>query len=143
MVVTMIINAVMPFSALATAWLSPMVGQKMDRQYTKDPYITKKTGMQQYKDLFGSSEGYVLHVKYSAILNTVFVTMMYGVGLPILFPIAALCCFNYWICERIICAYYVKLPPSLDQKLTENFLAKVKWAPLFLLFNGYWMVSNK
>ena len=37
----------------------------------------------------------------------------------------------------------MRLPPSLDDKLMINFSNKVKFAPLFLVFNGYWMVSNK
>jgi len=39
---------------------------------------------------------------------------MYGIGLPILFPIAAFTLINIWITERIIVAYYTKLPPALD-----------------------------
>ena len=31
-----------------------------------------------------------MHYKYSTLLNVVFVTMMYGLGMPILFPIACL-----------------------------------------------------
>ena len=53
-----------------------------------NPYKTKKTGMAAFKDLW-SGWDYVVHFKYSFVLNVVFVTMMYGVGMPILFPIAA------------------------------------------------------
>jgi len=30
-----------------------------------------------------------MHYKYSTMLNTTFITMMFGAGMPILFPIAA------------------------------------------------------
>lgn len=69
--------------------------------------------------------------------------MMYGVGMPLLFPIAAFNFFNQWICERYIVAYYMKLPPALDNKLTLNCLDRIKLAPILLIFNGYWMLSNK
>jgi len=50
-------------------------------------------------DLYSGPE-YKIHFKYSAILNTTYVTMMYGVGMPILFPIAALSYFVFWATER-------------------------------------------
>jgi hypothetical protein len=68
---------------------------------------------------------------------------MYGMGMPILFVIAAFNFLNQWVCERIIVAYQMKLPPSLDDKLTNNCINMLKWAPILLLFNGYWMISNK
>jgi len=30
----------------------------------------------------------------------------------------------------------------MDDSLSKNALNLAKWAPIFLLFNGYWMVSN-
>ena len=33
-------------------------------------------------------------------MNVTFVTMMYGVGMPILFPIAAISYFMFWLVER-------------------------------------------
>jgi len=40
--------------------------------------------------------------------------MMYGLGMPILFPIAAFTLFNTWIAERITVAWLVRQPPALD-----------------------------
>ena len=44
--------------------------------------------------------------------------------------------------ERILVAYVVRQPPALDSKLTDNCVKMLQYAPLFLLFNGYWMLSN-
>ena len=60
-----------------------------------------------YKSLYSGPE-YTIHFKYSGILNITFITMMYGAGLPILFPLAALNFFNQWVCERIIVAKQVQ-----------------------------------
>lgn len=98
--------------------------------------------MAQYKDLYSGAD-YVIHFKYSGVLNIVYITMMYGMGMPILFVLAAFNFFNQWVCERIIVAYQMKLPPALDDKLTINCINMLKWAPILLLFNGYWMISNK
>jgi len=68
--------------------------------------------------------------------------MMYGIGLPILFPIAAFNYLNSYICERIIVSFQVKLPPVMDETLTNNMISKCKYAPLLMMMNGYWMLSN-
>ncbi len=95
-----------------------------------------------FKYLWNEGE-YVIHFKYSTIFNSVYVSMMYGIGMPILFPITAFTLFNLWLCERIAIVYYSKLPPSLDDTLTLNALSVLRWAPLLLLMNSFWMLSNK
>jgi len=42
----------------------------------------------------------------------------------------------------MIVAWYMKQPPALDDKLSNNALSMLKFAPLVFLFNGYWMLSN-
>ena len=37
----------------------------------------------------------------------------------------------------------MKLPPALDDKLTKNCINMLQMAPIVLLFNGYWMISNR
>lgn len=83
---TMMIQAVMvPYGTLCAAWTVPKMKQCMDKP--SEPYKTKKTSMHAYKTLYGGKD-YVIHVKYSGVLNVTFITMMYGIGMPILFPIA-------------------------------------------------------
>jgi hypothetical protein len=139
---TMLINSILPYVGLTTSYLIPKIKRKLDQKFSNDPYKTKKTSMGAYKDLYSGSD-YVIHFKYSGILNIVYITMMYGVGMPILFPIAAFNFINQYICERIIVAYFMKQPPALDDKLTKNALDMLKYAPLIMLFNGYWMLSNR
>lgn len=98
--------------------------------------------MGMFKYLWNEGD-YIIHFKYSSVMNTVYVTLMYGIGLPILFPISAFSLFNLWVSERISIAYYSKLTPALDDTLTINALSVLKWAPLILLMNCYWMLSNK
>jgi hypothetical protein len=31
----------------------------------------------------------------------------------------------------------------MDNSLSNNALGQIKWAPLFLLFNGFWIVDNQ
>ena len=69
--------------------------------------------------------------------------MMYGLGLPILFPIAAISYFIFWVVERYQVAYSYPMPPALDDRLTKNAVSLLQYSPLLLLANGYWMISNK
>ena len=128
----------MPYITLVQTFMIPYVKKLLDN---KDPYKTKKTGMAAFKALWSGGD-YVIHFKYSQVLNVTFITMMYGVGMPLLFPIAAFNLFNQWVTERIMVAYYMKIPPALDDKITNNALRVLKYAPLFLLINGYWQMSN-
>jgi len=138
---TMLINSIMPYVGLVTGFLIPAIKRKLDRKFGSSVYVTKKTSMAMYKDLYSGAE-YVIHFKYSNILNIMYITMMYGLGMPLLFPIAAFNFMNQYICERLIVAYQVRLLPALDTKLTENALDMLKWSPILFLFNGYWMISN-
>lgn len=98
--------------------------------------------MAKYKLLYGGGD-YLIHFKYSEFMNVYYITMMYGIGIPLLFPVAALYCFNAYVSERIIVAYYMRLPPSMDDSLTKMAVSMLKNGPLFLLCNGWWMLSNK
>lgn len=101
----MIINSVFPYVEFGIAYAQRFAFRLMDRSWGNDTYKTKKTSMQLYIDLYSGPE-YFIHFKYSGILNVTFVTMMYGVGLPILFPIAAFTYFNLYTLERLLVAYF-------------------------------------
>lgn len=108
----------------------------------KDPrYITQKKQMYTYLDLYLGPE-YLAHFKYSSIFNVMYVTCLFGVGMPILFPIASLTFGIFWLHERYHVAYTYRKPPDLDFTLTENAINILKGLPLILVMNGYWMLSN-
>jgi hypothetical protein len=98
--------------------------------------------MQIYINLYSGPE-YLIHVKYSGVLNVAFVTMMYGLGVPILFAVAAFTYFLLYSQERILVAYFYQLPPTFDDKMTKNAVKTLRWAAVIHLFFGYWMLSNK
>lgn len=137
----MIINSFMPYVGLITAFGIPALLRWLDRGRTNDLYSTKKTSMAVYRALYSGKE-YVIHFKQSGLINIVFVSLMYGIGMPGLFPIAAFNFLNQYIAERIIVSYNVPLPPSLDDRLTKSVISILQYAPLLLLANGYWMISN-
>jgi hypothetical protein len=76
-------------------------------------------------------------------MNIVFITMMFGTGLPILFPIAAASLTVLFCLEKFMLYYVYKQPPTYDEKLNNSVLSNLSYAPLFLLSFGYWILTNK
>ena len=142
---TMLINAFFPVIMQVIADLQVWLFRRMDQGWEKDPmerpYKTKLTQVSQYVEMY-SGPPYIVHFKYSSVFNCVYVTMLYGVGLPIMFPIAVLTFAIFWSLERYHMAYSYRLPPSLDDKLTKNAVRVLKFSPVMLLANGYWMLSQ-
>lgn len=145
---TMILNAFMPpvYEAItnALAWLSQSIdnGWRCCKPKKERDYFTKKTQIYQYLELYTGPD-YIVHYKYSGVLNITFVTMMYGFGLPMLFPIAFVSYFVIWATERYQLAYTYQLPPAMDDKMTQNAMSLLSYTPLLFLLNGYWMLSNR
>lgn len=76
-------------------------------------------------------------------MNITFVTFMYGLALPLLFPIALLAFFILYVTERLTITYYYKKPPMYDEKMNEAALGILKWAPFFMVIFGFWQLGNK
>jgi len=84
----------------------------------------------------------MIHQKFSETLNVLYVAFTYGLGIPILFPIACVAFIMYWFSERFMIARYYPLPPAMTNDLMKSFIAFAEGAPVLLLINGYWMISN-
>jgi len=102
---------------------------------------TKCVTYKQYEDLYAGPE-YSMHFKYSAIIMQVYMSFMYGMMIPILFPLALFGFFNMYVNERILLAYYYKQPPVYDLDLHLEALKKVKVAPLLMFMLSYWAIGN-
>lgn len=139
---TLFIQSFMPIVGVCVGFGVPKVKQLLNNKFTGNQYITKSTSMAKYKAIYGGPE-YLVHFKFSELLNVSFVAMMYGLGMPLLFPLAALGLFSAYVAERIALAFIARQPPAMDDALTQNCLDMIKYAPLFLLCNGYWMIGNK
>lgn len=105
LVQTMFINAFMPpiFEILTNVqvWIYQVrdSGWRCCTNKATRMYKTRKTQIFDYIDLYSGPE-YIIHYKQAQVLNIVFVTMMYGLGMPILFPIAFISFFIIYATER-------------------------------------------
>lgn len=64
-------------------------------------------------DLYSGQE-FIIDYKYSQILNIVFITMTFGYGIPLLFPLAALQFLVFYVIEVLQLFYSYKQPPMYD-----------------------------
>ena len=113
--------------------------KRRDRKNTEGG--TKQTSIQGYIDLF-SGPKFDVHFRYANILNIVYVTMMYGAALPILFPIALFSIGLLYLQENYMLYYAYKKPPTYDEQLNKKVVKALKFSPLFLTGFSFWQLSN-
>ena len=92
-------------------------------------------------DLY-SGPDYLIHFRYAALLNIIFVTMFYGTGLPILYPIAFVSILILYLSELILIHYWFQRPPMYDEKMSSTALGILPIAGVIGCMISYWMVSN-
>ena len=93
----------------------------LDKGFSCKSDRTKSKTIQQYVNLHSGPE-YMMHFKYAAMLNVIFVTFMYGIAVPLLFPIAFLFFAVSYIVERLTLAYSYRKPPMFDDVLNKSAL---------------------
>lgn len=78
--------------------------RKKEHMKYRGPVVTRCVTVQQYNKLYGGQQ-YRLHYQYSTILLQVYMALLYGMFVPILFPIVLFSIVNLYICEKINLAY--------------------------------------
>ena len=96
---TMIFNIAYPVIEFLLFYSIRFIKRFIDSGFSLSKDQTKKQVIIDYVDLYSGPE-YVIHYKYSFIMNVVFMTFMFGAGLPILFPLAVCSLLVLYIMER-------------------------------------------
>lgn len=138
----LVFTAVWPFIEISVYGGLSYLYRFIDKGFSFKKYKTNCKTIQQYINLYSGPE-YLIHYKYSSMLNIVFVTFMYGVALPVLFPVGLACFIISYFVEKILLVYYYREPPSYDSKLNNTAISILLWAPFFMFSVGYWFMSNK
>ena len=86
---TIMIESLIPFIRMTKMLTVRRLKIWLDTGFSNDPYKTKKTNMHSYKDVY-CGEIMKIHFLYAETLSITFCTMLYGLHMPILFPLAAL-----------------------------------------------------
>jgi len=140
-VAAMVFNLYYPIIEVAMYWGLRVFFRCLDRG-CKCRGPTKSTSIQGYVSVY-QGPLYYMHYKYSSILTIVYMTMMYGFGMPVLFPIAMVSFVVLYFVEKLMLFYGYVMPPMYDERLSNDVLNKLQFAPLLYLIFGYWMASNQ
>lgn len=88
------------------SWYEVRSDQSWIKDKAKARYSTKCTQIMQFLEIH-SGPDHEVHVKYAEVLNVVFVTLMYGPGLPVLYLVAVIHYFIYWNVARYSVVYQI------------------------------------
>ena len=89
-----------------------------------------------------SGPQFEIQYKYAYMITLTWVTMLFGPGIPILFPIALIGMINLYTTNQVMLAYVCKRPPTYDESMTITTIRLLKLAPLLYALMGAWLFSN-
>jgi len=101
------LNCLIPVIVCILAFIKPKIPQWLDNGFSGNIYKTKKKSILQLKELYRGDE-FKIAIKYSDSMLVWYIAMMYGLGMPLLFPLAGLSSLLFWVCERIQVAYALR-----------------------------------
>ena len=113
----------------------------MDRKSIFENNTTEKITPKGYMDIYGGPE-VALPGRYASMMNHIFTSFMYGLVMPIMFPIVVFSLINNYMIERYRFAYQYRTPPQLDNGLNAWALKILSKAPLFMMCFGCWQLGN-
>jgi hypothetical protein len=108
----------------------------------KDNKRTSKLYNVDYANLISGSE-LELSDPYTKLLCMIIICMMFGLGLPILFPLTLLYIVVIYVIYRVCIVYWFQKPPLMDDSLSNIFIYFVKYAVVFYVGFSYWMLTNR
>ncbi|ETL28741.1 hypothetical protein L916_17967 [Phytophthora nicotianae] len=131
---TMLINAIMPHCILL---LQLCVIGPLKRCLTRRSVRTQEKMDQLY-----AGPTFDLAVRYPMILNSVFVTLVFCGGSPVLLFIATLACTaTFWI-DKLSLLWLYSVKTAYDEALGETVLGLLPWALVAHLAFSSWMYGN-
>ncbi len=85
----------------------------------------------------------IIDFRYAGLVLNVFIAMIFGPGIPILFPIALINLSIMYVCDRLMTAYFYSQPPMFGLDMTDSALKRLQVAGTIYFATAYWMLSNK
>jgi hypothetical protein len=85
---------------------------------------------------------YLMHFKYAALICMIYVTFLYGLFIPIMFPITLFGIFNTYITEKLGLIYLYRKPPMFDDSLIRRAFALMEHAPFLMFLMAYWATGD-
>ncbi len=137
----MILNIITPHIAPLIFYLLANTKRCCDRNCCNKGKKTKKVTRQEYLNLY-IGPNFDIGTRYSQMLSTIFVTLVYSSGMPILY----ICCclffiLTYWVDKCLILKFY-KNPPRIDLYISRLFDLIIIFAIIVHYGFGIWTYGD-
>jgi len=140
----MIFNIFWPFIEFSLFWAIRTVYRMLDQCKLIPNDAVNRTQvktLQGYEDLYSGPE-FLMHYKYSSIMNTVFMCFLFGPVMPLVFPVGLLALITLYSVERLMIFYSYQRPPMVDNAIIRNSLLLFRLCPLLYYIVGMWAFSS-
>ena len=98
-------------------------------------------GIQDFVKIHSGPEFY-MDYSYAHIINVIFMTFLFGPGMPVLFPLAWLSLVSHYVTESLSMAYVYVKPAMYDEKIHKVAFSFLAFAPVLYCAMGAWVFSN-
>ena len=102
---TMIINAFYPIITVSWLFSKYYYSRIKDRGCKCQHKYSSSLTIQEYV-MAHIGAGFSIDGRYSVLLRLIFVTLMYGTGMPLMYPIALLTCVVIYVVDRYCLLYF-------------------------------------
>lgn len=96
----------------------------------------------EFLDLYAGPE-YCFYYKCANINMMVFITLLFGSAMPMLYIICLFSIGIQYFIERLSLTYFYRLPPKFNDRCTMLNIKLMSCAPLLSLFLTFWLYTNK
>jgi hypothetical protein len=104
--------------------------------------LTRKRMRKEFLELYIGPE-FAMGIRYSQILTTIFVILLYSPGIPILYVLCFIFFFiTYWL-DKILVLRVYRTPPQINLYMTKLFIILLFLGVILHLGFSIWMYGNK
>lgn len=138
---TMLINIITPHTGAIVGLFIGSLTKCLDRGCTCDHRRTKQRLQEDYEHKYTGPE-FLIEIRYSQILASFYIMMIYSSGMPLLYPIGMLQYFmTYWTDKFLFLRLY-RTPPRYGIEMSEVVRKTMVFGVLVHWLFGFYMYSN-
>ena len=142
---TMLISTFFPLITISLEYFQDYCWRAYDQGTLRPlhfPITTKCKTIAEYMSWYSGPE-FLIHYKYAELETICVICLLYGPGIPMLFPLGLLNLCIIFVIERFALAKFYKMPPKYSEEITNSTIRTLIWIPLLYFMCGFWMFSNR
>lgn len=141
LVMTMLLNIIIPHLGPALAALTWTLRVCFDRGCSRDTSISKAVTQKELEEML-TGPHFVVEERFAQALSTAFICVIYSAGLPLLMPVAFVSfLLSCWVDKLCFLRLY-RTPPPTDGTAARVTMALLPYAALPHILLALWMYSS-